>query len=389
MKKFFFLVAYLAFIASALAADKKIVLIAGKISHGPGDHEFRAGTMLLKKCLDGVPGIKAEAHFDGWPTSDSAFDGADAVLIYADGGGGHPAMQGDHAKLIDALVKKGVGLGCAHYGVEVVKGEPGDYMHRWIGGYYEHQFSVNPMWKPEFNSFPNHPITRGVKPFALVDEWYFNMRWCPDMKGVTPILIATPSDQVRKGPYVYPAGPYQHIVDAAGRKETMMWAFERPDGGRGFGFTGGHKHVNWSKDNFRKVVLNALLWIAKADVPANGVQSSVTPEEVGKNLEAKKDPPTVNLTGKWNFAVETSAGTGTPTFTFIQAGNNLLGSYKGQLGEAEVNGSVKLDEVKWTFPAEVQGQSFTCTYKGKADGANTMKGTVTLGEYQGTWTAKR
>ena len=140
MKKIIFIaavVAALGIYGTTAAADKKIVLIAGKISHGPGDHEFRAGTMLLKKCLDGVPGIKTEAYCDGWPASDSAFDGADAVLIYADGGGGHPAMQGDHAKLIDSLVKRGVGLGCAHYGVEVLKGESGEMMQRWIGGYYE------------------------------------------------------------------------------------------------------------------------------------------------------------------------------------------------------------------------------------------------------------
>src|SRR5258705_13539567 len=74
------------------AADKKIVLIAGKQSHGPGDHEFRAGSLLLKKCLDGVPGVSAVVHSNGWPVEASAFDGAAAVLIYADGGAGHPAI---------------------------------------------------------------------------------------------------------------------------------------------------------------------------------------------------------------------------------------------------------------------------------------------------------
>ena len=84
------------------------------------------------------------------------------------------------------------------------------------------------------------------------------------MKGVTPILSAKPSDEVRDGPYVYPKGPYKHIQEAKGRSETMMWAVERPDGGRGVGFTGGHFHRNWPNDNFRKVVLNALVWICKS-----------------------------------------------------------------------------------------------------------------------------
>ena len=67
-----------------------------------------------------------------------------------------------------------------------------------------------------------------------------------------------------------------------------MLRFERPDGGRGFGFTGGHFHANWGNDDFRKTVLNALLWIAKADVPAAGVQSMVTGEELKQNLDKGK-----------------------------------------------------------------------------------------------------
>lgn len=276
------------FLLDATAADKKIILIAGKQSHGPGDHEFRAGSLLLKKCLDQVPGIKTEVYTNGWPENDSVFNGAAAVLIYADGGGGHPAFQGNHQQVIAGLVAKGVGVGMAHFGVEVPKGDPGTAMQEWIGGYYEHQFSVNPMWSPAFEKFPEHPITRGVQPFGVKDEWYFNMRWRSDMKGITPILVAKPSDQVRKGPYVYPPGPYDHIVASSGREEAMMWAYERPDSGRGFGFTGGHIHINWGNDNYRKTVLNALLWLAKVEVPAKGVESKITLDDLKQNLDPKQ-----------------------------------------------------------------------------------------------------
>jgi type 1 glutamine amidotransferase len=274
---------------AASAADKRIILVAGKPSHGPGEHEFRAGCLLLHRCLENVPGVSSVVYSNGWPREASAFDGADAVLIYADGGAGNPAIQSGHEKVIGDLVSKGVGLGCAHYGVEVPSTNGGPQFLEWIGGYYEHQFSVNPMWSPEFNSFPAHPIARGVKPFSVRDEWYFNLRFRPDAKesGLTPILISKPSEAVRKGPYVYPRGPYEHIIAANGRDEAMMWAYERPGGGRSFGFTGGHYHTNWGNENFRKVVLNALLWSAKAEVPAEGVQSTVTPEELNQNLDTK------------------------------------------------------------------------------------------------------
>src|SRR5947199_9177388 len=104
---------------SLYAADKKIVLIAGKPSHGPGEHEFRAGCLLFKKCLDRVPGISSVVYSNGWPDKPEAFHGADAVLIYADGGAGHPAIQRNHSQILGDLAAKGVGIGCAHYGVDI------------------------------------------------------------------------------------------------------------------------------------------------------------------------------------------------------------------------------------------------------------------------------
>ncbi len=271
----------------AAAKPKRIVLVAGTPSHPAGMHEFNAGCSLLKKCLDKVPGVEAVLYLSGWPSDPKAFDGADAILLYMDGGENHPAVQPERLKVLEALMKKGVGLGCAHFGVEVRPHKGGPEFKEWIGGHYEHMYSCNPIWEPDFTSFPKHPITQGVKPFKVKDEWYFNMRFRDDMKGITPILVAKPSDAVRKGPYVYPQGPYDHIIAASGRDETMLWAIERADGGRGFGFTGGHFHVNWGNDNFRKSVLNALLWIAKAKVPKNGVESIVTPEDLAANLDPK------------------------------------------------------------------------------------------------------
>lgn len=284
----------------ARGADKRIVLIAGKPSHPPGMHEFRAGVLLFEKALASIPGITVQIYDMGWPAKvvngervedSSALEKADAVLIYADGGKGHPAIQGDHMKVLESLAARGVGLGFAHYGVEVPTGAPADAMYRWIGGFYETQFSVNPMWKPAFDKLPTHPVTRGVKPFATHDEWYFNMRWTSDAAvkaRITPILVATPSDDVRKGPYVSPKGPYAHVVADSGKAETMMWVMERADGGRGFGFTGGHTHSTWGDANQRKVLLNALLWIAKVDVPARGVEDRITESDLTANLDDKK-----------------------------------------------------------------------------------------------------
>ena len=268
---------------------KKLVMIAGSPSHGPGDHEFNAGVRLLDKCLKDFPDLETVVFLSGYPKDDSALDTADAILCYADGGGNHPLVRENRLERIGKLMAKGVGLMCAHYGVEVPKDLGGPEFKAWIGGYYEHMYSCNPMWSPEFKEFSKHPVANGVKPFTIKDEWYFNMRFRDDhVKSVAPILSAVPPDAVRDGPYVYPKGPYKHIQDAKGRSEAMMWVVDRKDGGRGCGFTGGHTHRNWKDDNFRKVVLNALVWLCKLEVPADGVKSEVSEDDIKANWDDKR-----------------------------------------------------------------------------------------------------
>jgi len=297
MNRLALLAAAFLMVLHAGAADRRIVLVAGRPSHPPGMHEFRAGCLLFQKCLAGVPGLRVEVYSNGWPTKvvggkteddNGVFTTADAVLVYADGGGGHPAIQPGRIQVLDAVAARGGGLGFAHYGVEVPAGDPGEAMKRWIGGHYEDHYSVNPMWSPKFTTFPDHAVSRGVKPFSNRDEWYFNMRWAEGAKPATWLLSDTPADDVRKGPYVWPAGPYPHIVAASGRRETMMWTIERGDGGRGLGFTGGHTHANWGDENQRKIFLNGLLWLAKAEVPAGGFSSNVSAEDLAANLDLKK-----------------------------------------------------------------------------------------------------
>lgn len=284
--------------AAALhSADRKLVMIAGPVSHPPLMHEFRAGSILLEKRLKEVPGLSTVLVTNGWPTKEvdgktvddnSVFEDADAVFIYSDGGAGHPAVQNDRLSVLRSLIQKGVGLGMAHYAVEVLADKGGLEWKEWIGGHYEHEFSCNPIWQPEFTELPIHPITRGVRPFSTKDEWYFNMRFREGKKDVNEILVAKPGDNVRDGPYVWPHGPYAHIQAAKGWPETMMWAVEREDGGRGFGFTGGHFHLNWQNDDQRRLILNALVWLTKLPVPSRGIDSAaVSDAEAHENLDPK------------------------------------------------------------------------------------------------------
>jgi type 1 glutamine amidotransferase len=265
------------------APGKKVVFVAGPESHGKGDHEHRAGCILLAKGLvEAMPGWQTTVVTEGWPEDESVFEGADAVVFYADGGGGHYANK--RLEKIDALMKRGVGLVCIHYAVEVPKGPSGEKFLDWIGGYFELNWSVNPHWTADYQKFPDHPVARGVAPFKINDEWYYHMRFRPQMKGVTPILSAHPPKETLKRPDGGHSGnPDVRAAVERGEIQHTAWAAEREGGGRGFGFTGGHVHANWANDNHRKVVLNAVVWVAKGEVPAGGV-STATPsaEEMDK-----------------------------------------------------------------------------------------------------------
>ena len=281
----------------------KIVLVAGKPSHPPRMHEFNAGMQLLSDCLQDHEAVRTHVVLNGWPEDESIFDGAAAIVFYMDGGRGHELVQqGDRRlELAKKWASEGVGIGCMHFGVEVVADQAGEQFKELIGGHYEHMFSCNPIWEPKFDQLPEHPVTRGVQPFSVKDEWYFNIRFIDDIPGnapatsnataFTPILVASPSDDVRDGPYVYPRGPYGHIESQSGRPEAMMWVVEQETASqqnhRGMGFTGGHFHDNWANDNFRKVVLNSFLWLAHVEVPVDGVHSTLAAEAINANLDPK------------------------------------------------------------------------------------------------------
>ena len=279
-------------VVTASAADKKIVLLAGSPSHGHLEHEHRAGMLLFQKCLTSVPGVNVTVVSNGWPKDEKAFEGADAVVVFCTGGDGHLLTQASRRQTLDGVLKNGAGFGTIHYGVEIPEGKGGTDFLRWQGGYFLTNWSVNPHWEANFTNLPNHEITRGVQPFKIRDEWYYHMKFVDGMKGVTPILSAIPPENTRGRPGANSThGGNPEVQKHAGKAETMVWAFERPDGGRGFGFTGAHEHRNWGNENFRKVALNAILWIAKVPVPANGVECVVTPDDLMANLDPKGQKP--------------------------------------------------------------------------------------------------
>jgi hypothetical protein len=276
-----------------LEEDRKIVFLTGGRSHGFMEHSFRAGTALLADRLENNAENVTTHVAEKWPDDpDMVFEDVDAVVMYFDGGTGHPVN--DHEAVLQDLAEQGeIGLVPIHYACQVPS-ERGHVMLEGVGGYYETYYSVNPFWTPEFDELPTHPVTSGIDPFTIHDEWYYHLQFTDGMENVTPILTDLPPDESitdRWSPDQddHISNGNQAVYEAVVENDEpqhVAWAYEGDAGNRGFGFTGAHYHRNWGHDGFRDLVLNGIAWAARMTLPPGGITSETpTVDELLSNLD--------------------------------------------------------------------------------------------------------
>ncbi len=102
-----------------------------------------------------------------------------------------------------------------------------------------------------------HPITQGVADLRVPDEFYFRLKFAKQGT-IRPILQ----------------------VPIEGNLETVAWAYERPDGGRSFGFTGADRHENWRLAAYRRLAAQAVLWTLGLPVPRGGLPVKVSEDDL-------------------------------------------------------------------------------------------------------------
>lgn len=269
----------------AKAVSKKILFLAGSDSHGWGTHQHYGGTMILAKALrDSALPLEVKVIRE-WP-DDATLLQQDALVIYADGWGAHPAN--DHLDSLKKFMDQGGGLTVIHWATGLGSPNAGNkekdqfndpIRQQWrnlVGADFEPWHSVSRFWDASFEKLPNHPVTRGVPPFVIHDECYFHLRCTdPEHDHVTPLHGALPPVGI-----INPGASMDSGSDSAveavkkGEDQYCAWGFERPGGGRTFGFTGGHTHWNWGRDELRKLILNGVYWTTGAEVPSNGISTT-------------------------------------------------------------------------------------------------------------------
>ena len=253
-----------------------IVLIAGtRAPRKAGGEEYLKSVRLLKVLLDRSPGLKRVQTvivYDGWPSDPSVLDTADTILFISDGMQWSPwSFSPERIATMQKQIDRGCGFMLFHFATYI----PYKFQKQalgWDGGYVEYDgpkyphmyFTQKTLTSNVLFPSPHHPVLNGVKPFQVMDEFYYRATFVPD--GITPLLRVP---ELPADPKVYP-GPLADPKD-----QVTMWAYDRPGGaGRSIGATFGHYYAAWQNDDYRKLVLNAIAWTAHIKIPSQGIRST-------------------------------------------------------------------------------------------------------------------
>lgn len=245
-----------------VAAPQRVLLIGqGPDGHPPTTHEYRAGTQVLAKLLAkqaAVQPIVVSAD-DDWTDGPMLLDGADAVVLFVSQGAKWIQSQPQRLEAFRALAKRSGGLSVLHWGMGTKDAVDVPAFVELFGGCHggsDRRYKVlEARLEPTSAA---HPILRGIEPLRVKEEFYYQLKWPKPAEKHSKLL--------------------QVSID--GEAWPVAWCWERPTGGRSFGFSGLHFHANWKHESYRRVVLQAVLWTLGRAIPDHGVDVSLAADDL-------------------------------------------------------------------------------------------------------------
>jgi len=238
---------------------KQVLLLGAKRDHPPGRHQYMAGMRILSRCLADVPGLKTTivAADEPWPQGPQLLAKADGVVLYLGQGARWLAASPQRTAAMQALAWRGGGIVALHSGImskdaafvatfrDLVGGCHGGPDRRYV--FMEGDVRI---------AAREHPIAAVLTDVRMHDEFYYQLKFSR-LGTVTPIVQ----------------------VPIENRLETVAWAYERPDGGRSFGFSGMDGHANWRNVTYRRLAAQAVLWTMKLPIPPGGLAVKVADQD--------------------------------------------------------------------------------------------------------------
>jgi type 1 glutamine amidotransferase len=240
---------------------KQVLLLGQTRDHPAGAHEYMSGLHVVAKCLEDVPGLKVTTLKVDEPAADAPekIKQADAVVLYLGEGGRWMQLDAKRLDAVNDLAKRGGGIVGLHFGIGA---KDDKYVARHLelmGGMHGGSDRVYVMTETDVNVIDEkNPILTGVeKQMRLDDEYYYHLKFAKQGT-VTPLLQAKIKDDW----------------------ETICWTFERPDGGRSFGFGGMHYFKLWQDPSLRRLISQGILWTLKMPIPKDGLPAKVSEDDL-------------------------------------------------------------------------------------------------------------
>jgi type 1 glutamine amidotransferase len=244
------------------AVPKRLLLLGqGPDGHPYATHEYYCGLKIVKKCLDRVKGldavlVEADEPFRAGP---DLIDKADGVVLFLSEGA--KWLQQDEARFaaFERLATRGGAFAGLHWGTGCRDARYVEKYVNLLGGCHggpDRKYAV--VTATTEIGTAKHPIMTGVAPITLEDEFYYRLKFAKPEGSIVPLLR----------------------VPIEGESHTVAWAWERPDEGRSFGFTGLHFHRSWGQTAYRRMVTQGILWTLQLPVPADGLDVEIAEEDL-------------------------------------------------------------------------------------------------------------
>jgi type 1 glutamine amidotransferase len=241
------------------ATPQKRVLLLGQSpdGHPRATHEYLPGMRILAACLKQVAQVKPVVlkADDPWTEGPELLADADGVVLFVSQGAKWIQDDPRRFQAFVKLAERGGGLVVLHWGMGAKEAKYVQGFVNLFGGCHggpDRKYKVLENAKVRIPN-DSHPIVRGIKPFGLREEFYYRLKFVKSDSVITPILQTQVEEDV----------------------ETVCWAWERPNGGRSFGFSGGHFHSNWKRPEYRRLLTQAVLWTVDLPIPKNGLTVDV------------------------------------------------------------------------------------------------------------------
>ena len=266
---------------SAFADPLRVYIRSGPKSHGPGAHDHPSFLRDWVPLLNARGAVATGA--DAFPSQEE-LDRTDVLIIHRDGGGD---FSPEERSRITAFTERGGGVVVIHAGCVAGTPERSDFFKELIGGSWRRPVTL---WKegPMNLYFTDraNPITKDCSNFEMDDEIYYDMDVRPDIRvlagAYTPKPVGRNDGATKRAQELTGGGKKVSVYDI----QPQMWTYEK-DKYRAFVCIPGHHYANFSRPNFRAVLLRGIAWAGKRQ----NVDELCLPGELGDNLRYVEGGP--------------------------------------------------------------------------------------------------